>query len=136
MNLKILVILILFNNFLLFTQMPLYIIETDPHPNFITKHICKTCITLEDVEKFAAASYAARVANGWTLTKLNTVFVTSDMVYLTDDLRTWIVFKFPAKQYSCRCGADTKVWKCFQKGSVRAKHSPDRGHYEYKEDFL
>lgn len=116
-------------------EMVKYTIVTEPNSRFVTKHVCTTCQdTVEDAEAFAVAAHAARRANGWATTGKNTVFIASNMVYVTDEGRTVIIFQDAVPKYDCEPRGEKK-WSCRRKGLKRAKHDPNSGHYDYRNDL-
>lgn len=111
-----------------------YVIVTLPHPNFVAKHVCTNCRdTVEDAEAFAAVAHANRRKNGWKLTNKNSVFIASDMIYVTDGYG-WTVFEFAVSKYNCILN-DMEEWSCWSVGPKRARHDPRNGHYFYRKDI-
>lgn len=69
-------------------------------------------------------------------TPVNTVFIASDMIYVTDKSNKWIVFKFAAPKYNCKPKDKyMKEWSCRPLGLKRAKHDSSKGHYDHKQDI-
>lgn len=114
-----------------------FTVVTEPNSKFVTKHVCITCQDrVEDAEAFARVDNAARRANGWAPTGKNTVFIASDMVYLTDVPSTRIVFQDAAPKYDCqRRGSDGAQWSCRHVGQTRAQHDAGNGHYFFRGDM-